>query len=406
MNARQLTLILVIALVLGAVGWILFSRGARSWEDQPTSGDKTVVEFPLNDVARVTINDGTNELNLVRKEDGWVVHERADYPANFEQVSRFLQKVWNLKPIQTLQVGPSQLERFDLIKPTKGAKGGTLLQLKNTEGKQIAALLAGKPYLKKSNQDLGPAGFPAGRYVMPENGSSRVALVSDPLQDLVTKPERWLNRDFIKIEKPKTLALDGTIPTMKWKLERESESTDWKFVDTKPNEELDKAKASALASSVSNLRFTDVLDPQTKPETTGLDHPVTATIATFDGFNYTLRIGKLDGEAYPVTLSIEGTPPVLSSPAPNEKPEDQKKREDEFSKKKKAFEEKLAKEKKFEGRPFLINKFALEQLVKNRADLTKAEASPAPSPSGPPKLPMSLPVRPGPPPATAQKAKP
>ena len=39
MNSRQLTLILVFAVVLGAIGWILFHRGARSWESQPTSGD-------------------------------------------------------------------------------------------------------------------------------------------------------------------------------------------------------------------------------------------------------------------------------------------------------------------------------------------------------------------------------
>ena len=194
MNSRQLTLIVVFAVVLAAIGWILFHRGARSWESQPTSRDGKVIEFPLNDVAHITIKDGTSELNLVRKEDGWVVRERADYPANFEQVSRLLQKIWNLKPVQTLQVGPSQLGRFDLVEPANGAKSGTLLELKDKDEKRIAALLVGKQYFKKSNQNFGPAGFPAGRYVMPEDGSKRVALVSDPLQDLVTKPERWLNR--------------------------------------------------------------------------------------------------------------------------------------------------------------------------------------------------------------------
>ena len=244
---------------------------------------------------------------------------------------------------------------------------------------------------------------------MPEDGSKRVALVSDPLQDLVTKPERWLNLDFIKIEKPKTIALDGATPTMKWKLERENESADWKFADAKPAEELDKAKASTLASSVSNLRFTDALDPQAKPETTGLDHPSTATIETSDGFTYTLKIGKLNGEGYPMTLSIQATLPAQTSVTPNEKPEDQKKREEEFSKKKKTLEEKLAKEKKFEGRPFLINKFAIEQLLKNRADLIKAEPSPtpaSPTPSTKPQVPVSSPARPGAKPLATPRAKP
>ena len=44
-----------------------------------------------------------------------------------------------------------------------------------------------------------------------------------------------------------------------------------------------------------------------------------------------------------------------------------------------ASEENWPKEKKFEGRPLLINKFAIEQLLKNRADLIKAEPSPTPA---------------------------
>ncbi len=392
MSARQLSLILLLALVLGGIGWVIFHRGARAWESESVSSDARAVEFRLNDVAHIEIKDGTGEVNLVQKGDLWVVKERADYPANFEQVSRFLQKVWNLKPVQTLQVGPSQLARFDLLAPSKEAKhSGTLLSLKNKDGKQVAALLAGKQYLKKSSQSLGQREFPAGRYLMPENDAKRIALVSDPLSDLVTKPERWLNRDFIKIEKPKSIALDGTTPTMKWKLVRENDSAQWKFADPKPGEELDNTKAAPLASSISSLNFTDVLEPGAN-----LENPSTVTIETVDGFIYTLKIGQLKGETYPLTLSVEATPPPQPTPPPNEKPEDQKKRDEEFAKTKKAFEEKLAKEKKLEGRPFLVNKFTVEQLLKNRADLIKTEPSPTPSVAPPPGTPGKPPASPTP----------
>ncbi len=136
MSSRQLTFLLVAAIVLGAIGWILFHRGARSWESEPTAGRQKVIEFPLNDVTQITIKDGTGELNLVRKTDRWVLRERADYPANFEEVSRLLQKVWHLKPVQNLQVGPSQLARLDLVAPVSGSKSGTLLDLKNKDGKR------------------------------------------------------------------------------------------------------------------------------------------------------------------------------------------------------------------------------------------------------------------------------
>jgi len=394
MNSRQLSLLLVVALVLGAIGWFFFHRGARSWESAPIAADAKVLTFPLNDVAHITIKDGSSELNLVRQPDGWAVRERADFPANFEQVSRLLQKIWNLKPVQSLQVGPSQLARLDLLEPAKGGQTGTLLDLKDKDGKRINALLAGKQYLKKSNQSFAPAGFPAGRYVMPEDGSKRVFLIADAMQDLVTKPERWLDHGFIKVEKPKTIALAGTTPTLQWKIQREPESANWKFADAKPGEEVDQTKVSGLASSLSNLSFADVLDPKATPESTGLDKPSAATIETFDGITYTLKIGKLETDKYPVTVAITSALATQREPAPNEKAEDKKKLDDEFAAQKKELEEKVAKEKKFEGRAFLINKYGIDQLLKNRSDLIKAEPTPTPSASvgaGHPQLPRPLP---------------
>ncbi|MEO6970309.1 MAG: DUF4340 domain-containing protein [Chthoniobacterales bacterium] len=394
MNSRQLSLLLGVALVLGTAGWFLFHRGARSWESAPIPVDQKVLAFPLNDVAHITIKDGSSELNLVKKPDGWAVHERADYPANFEQVSRLLQQIWNLKPVQSLQVGPAQLARLDLLKPAKEGKTGTLLDLKDKDGKRIAALLAGKQYLKKSNQSFAPADFPAGRYVMPEDGLKKVFLVADPLQDFVTKPERWLDHGFVKIEKPKSIALAGTTAAQQWKIQRDNESADWRFASAKPGEEVDKTKAASLAGSVSNLSFSEVLDPAAKPDATGLDKPSTVTVETFDGFIYSLAIGKLSGEKYPLTISIASALPAQRETKPDEKAEDKKKLDDAFAARKKTLEEKLEKEKKFEGRPFLVNKFTIKQLLKNRSDLIKAEPSPAPTPSlplAPPSPPLNPP---------------
>lgn len=409
MNSRQLILILVAAVVLGVIGWVLFNRGARSWESQPISGNEKVVTFPLNDVAHITIKDAKSELNLVNKKDGWVVSERADYSANFEQVSRLLQKVWELKPVQNIQVGSSQFARLDLLEPGANKSSGTLLDLKGKDEKRITALLLGKQYMRKSAQkSRGPDSYPAGRYVMPEDGSKRVSLVSDALQDVTVAPERWLNRDFIKVEKPKTIALEGSTPEIHWKIVRETDSAAWKFADAKPGEEMDKTKSSGFVSSLSGMSFSDVLDPNAKPEDNGLDKPSTITVETFDGFTYALKIGKIKDDKYPVVPSVSATLASQRTAEPNEKAEDKKKLDDEFQKKQKTLEEKLAKEKKLEGRPYLIAKYAVEQFLKNRADLIKTEASPTPAiaPPGPPQRPVTLPKRPFPRPLVTPRVKP
>ena len=58
---------------------------------------------------------------------------------------------------------------------------------------------------------------------------------------------------------------------------------------------------------------------------------------------------------------------------------------------------------------FLINKFAIEQLLKNRADLIKTEPSPTPaSPtnSTKPQVPVSSPARPSSKPLATPQGKP
>jgi len=380
MSSRQLILIVVIAAVLGAIGWLLFNRSASSWESRPATQGQKILSFPLNDVTHITIKDSAAALSLAKHKGEWVVRERADYPANFDQVSRLLRKIWEMKPVQQVKVGPSQFARLNLTQPSTGTNSGTLVELKGNDEKRIAALLIGKTYFRKSQQNFDQgAGFPAGRYVMPEDGLDRVSLISDPLTDVTSKADRWLNRDFITIEKPRTIALMASIPEKNWKVVRDNNSSPWKFPDTKPGEEVDPTKAAGLASSLAHINFADVLEPTAQTDVTGLDKPSVLTIETFDGFAYSLRIGKLNGENYPISVSVSANLVHERSPAANEKPEDKKKLDEEFQGKLKTLEEKLSKEKKFENRTYLVAKSTIDQLLKNRSDLIKAPSSPSPS---------------------------
>ena len=55
----------------------------------------------------MTIKESGTELNLAKKDDVWTVKERADYPADFDKVSALIRKLWELKPVQDVKVGPS-----------------------------------------------------------------------------------------------------------------------------------------------------------------------------------------------------------------------------------------------------------------------------------------------------------
>jgi len=85
-----------------------------------------------------------------------------EFPAEYEHVSRLLRKLWELKPVQQVEVGPSQLGRLDLLEPGNGPGSGMTVSFHSSDGKELAALLVGKPHMRKVD---GEGGFPTGRYV-------------------------------------------------------------------------------------------------------------------------------------------------------------------------------------------------------------------------------------------------
>ncbi len=164
----------------------------------------------------------------------------------------------------------------------------------------------------------------------------------------------------------------------------------------KPGEELDNGKAGSVSNFLANPSFADVLAPDAPPAETGLDKPSILTIETFDGFNYELRIGKLMDANYPVLVSVKATLPNERKPAADEKAEDKAKLDKEFKDKQKQLHEKLDKEQKLAGRPYLIARPTVEQLLKERSAFLKPPPSPSPTPmpaasSGRPPRPTASP---------------
>jgi hypothetical protein len=393
MKGRQLAILLALLVAVGAVALFFNRRHEASWSNTATASGGKVLDFSLNDVAHVTIKSGAAELNVLKKNDTWTVKERADYPADFEKVSGLLRKLWELRPVQDVKIGPSQFARLELADPSVASGSGTVVDLKDASDKRLAGLLVGKKFLKNSPQMPGEGGgFPVGRYVMPQDSAKHVFLVSDTLEEVDPKPEHWLAHDFIKVENPKSIALAGADPAMSWSIVRDNASAPWKFADAKPGEEVDGMKASSMATVLASGAFNDVLAPDAAVAETGLDKPSTARIGTFDGFSYELRIGKPTGENYPVTLAVKADLPKERAATPNEKPEDKGKLDQEFQTKQKQLTEKLAREQKLQDRPFLIAKSTIDELLMNRASLVAPPpTSPSPATGAAPSAPVAVP---------------
>ena len=193
-------------------------------------------------------------------------------------------------------------------------------------------------------------------------------MVSDPLDNLEPNAEHWLNKDFFKIEKPRSIAVTFQHATNSWKLARETEGGELKLDGPKPGEALDSGKVSGVSNPFSSPSFNDVA-VGIKPEEVGLDKRTTVAVETFDGFAYTIKVGAKTNENYYLTLSVAGNFAKERTPGKDEKPEDKTKLDKEFADKLKKLEEKLAQEKAFEPWTYQVAGWTVDSVLKERAQL-------------------------------------
>ena len=370
MNRKQLLIVLVIGLVLGGIGLYLNRQKAVSFQSTAkTATDKLLGDFPVNDVAHITIRQHTSEVNLV-KADVWSVRERGNYPAAAGEIIEFARKLWDLRSAQSQKIGESQLGRMELLPPDKGGtNSATLVDLKGKDGKTIRSVLLGKKSMRGGGDDgFGGGGWPNGRWIYLPDKPGTAWLVSEAFNEIEPKGERWLNKDFFKIEKAKSVAVTFQSATNSWQLTRETESGEWKLADAKPEEKLDSSKASGVSNPLTSPGFVDVATGA-NAEATGLDKPTTFAIGTFDGFNYTVKVGAKTNDNYYLTVAVAATLPKERTPGKDEKAEDKAKLDKEFKEKQKKLEEKLAQEKAFEKWTYLVSAWTVDSLLKERSQL-------------------------------------
>ncbi len=363
MNRKQFIVLVVLVAVIGGLAFVLKNNKTTAWKSgEKSSGGTVLKDFPLNDVTEIALKDKDASLTLVRKDERWTVKERNNYPANFDEISSFLKKVWELKPIQQPTVGESQLGRLDLLMPEKGDKSGLLVEFKGQGGKAIGSLLLGKKHMREGNSSMGGGSFPDGRYLMIPSKLDSIALVSESFNNIEPKPTEWLSKDFFKVEKLKgvTVSADGK---ESWSINRESESGEWKLAGLKSEEKQEPSATGTYNFLLSSASFNDVVTDAGE-----LKNAVKATLETFDGFKYELTLAPKEGsEDYLMKFAVSADLAKERTPGKDEKPEDKAKLDKEFKERADKLTEKLKLEKTFEGHTYLISKFTVDALLKDRA---------------------------------------
>lgn len=350
MSARVVAILVLLLAVLGG-GALLTQREerARKPENVATLGRALFKEVKAAEIAAIRIVEPDATLTLERKEDSWVLAERAGFPADLAKVREFVVKLIELKVGQSEPLGEKDRARLNLDEPGKGATAGTRVELNGADGKPLGVLIVGRKYFKREVENPGKA-IADGRFVALPAEAGTAYLVGDPLTQASAKSAEWIDRASFQVEKVKTLEVrypgGGG-----WRIERAGDNAEWRLAGAGSGEKLDISKANAASYSLSLLELADVAPAGAAD--TGLDKPVAIEATTLDGLAYSIKVGKLAGDSYYVSFGSSGT----ARPDPKD------------AERAKRLEERLPREKLLSRHVLLVPKSKLEDTLRKRPEL-------------------------------------
>ena len=333
MSSRVVAILVVLLVILGGAALLYrHEEGGRRPDNAAALGRTLLKDLKAADIAAIRIIEPKATLTLQRKDERWVIAERADFPADIGKVREFVLKVIGLKIGQSEPLGEKDRARLNLD------GSGTRVEFKAADGKVLGVFTVGRKYFKREVENPDKA-IPDGRFVALPGDATTAYLVGDPLTQAAAKSAEWIDHTAFQVEKVK--ALEVRYPAGGgWRIERSGDNAEWKLTGANPGEKLDISRANAASYSLQLLELADVAAKDVAE--TGLDKPVLVDATTLEGLSYAIKIGKLVGENYYVSFTSSGTPKA---------------------------EDKAAREKLLAQHVLLIPKSKLEDTLKPRAEL-------------------------------------
>ncbi|MBN2539408.1 MAG: DUF4340 domain-containing protein, partial [Deltaproteobacteria bacterium] len=193
MKMRTLTILL---LVLGVLATLMILHRGWSPDVAKVQGSRLFDQFPVNEVASLTVISANNTASLVKKEGGWVVEERFSYPADFGKIANLVRTLKEVKVGRQFAGSDETLRRLALKDPedpaaTDTEKGIRLLLKDDKQKILVSILLDQQRNLNNKKPDI------PGRYVRLGNEST-VYLVDERFATVRKAPTTWLDSTLLK----------------------------------------------------------------------------------------------------------------------------------------------------------------------------------------------------------------
>ncbi|MGE0714695.1 MAG: DUF4340 domain-containing protein [Alphaproteobacteria bacterium] len=289
---RKITfLVLVGAAVAAAAGAVAVSMNRGVTAPTAHAGELFLPELQrrANEVREVVLVRNNGTATLKQEGDRWVLVEKANHPANGEQVRRVIVELAELRLVEGKTSKPDLYSRLQVEDPTAKDARSTLMTLKDGSGKPIAEVVVGRRRIDR----LG--GGRDSLYVR-RKGEAQAWLAAGNV-DIAGEFQRFLVRSLMDIKAERiaevtTIQPDGT----RLVIRRDKPEDKMAVVDLpegKTVKEEDKVTKAAAA-----LAGLDIDDAKKRGEANIPDDSVKAEVRTFDGLVVKVATHETDYRAW------------------------------------------------------------------------------------------------------------
>ena len=211
MKTKQLLILIAVVVVLAAIAILKNRRNNNDWRESEPEKAVTMLaeEFDTGSIYAVTIKDNDRSITMHRKDDGWKLADKYDYPANVQELMRFIVDLTETRIAQSLPLNPGQDKDIKLT-PEAGAVTVTLA---DKAGNDLKTFVFGKKLEKETDASQLPpqmmmygmgGNTPVGRYVSIDGNAS---IVANTFALVDEKVSNWFDSEFFKVSDMKSATL-------------------------------------------------------------------------------------------------------------------------------------------------------------------------------------------------------
>jgi hypothetical protein len=259
---------------------------------QPVLGPEVVAQ-----AAGLVISDQGKKVELAKDADGtWRVTGYYGLKADFEKVTQLVRDLNEAKVERVVTENPDRLARLEFK--------DSYVAVKDAAGKEIWRVTLGKA------PDTGN-----GKFI--RFGDEPKAYYSGTRVWLDTDPKGWADSLLPTAKSDEVAAVTVPLPDgSKVAVSRPKKDAPWVAAAPPAGQVLNADKVTTLVNSLTNLRFSDTVDPKDPVVAAAAAHARTVTLQTFGGRTITITLGRKPEE--------KKLKPVVADPSPIAKTPDGK----------------------------------------------------------------------------------